>query len=131
MQTKLFLIFNHDLTVPQRETAAASLGVHRFMKLPPALQRLWSEIPPDLDSVSTYLYPVTCWLAEQAKTGDYALIQGDFGATFFMVNRAFEQALIPVYSTTARDAAEKHNGDGSVETTHRVQHVTFRKYERQ
>jgi hypothetical protein len=125
----MFLIFNHDLTDTQREDAATSLGVRRFVALPPDLQHLWSRIPPGIERLVDYLRPVTRWLSREAKAGDFVLIQGDFGASFILVNIAFELGLIPVYSTTQRLARELRNRDGSVETTHLVRHVAFRKYE--
>lgn len=129
MSKKLLLIFNHDLTDTQREDAATSLGVKRFVGLPPELRHLWSRIPPGLGRLVDYLDPVTRWLSREAGSGDFVLIQGDFGATFIMVNIAFELGTVPVYSTTQRLARDIRNDDGSVETTHLVRHVAFRKYE--
>jgi hypothetical protein len=36
--------------------------------------------------------------------------------------------MIPVYSTTSREAVEVHHEDGSVELTHRFRHRMFRRY---
>lgn len=129
MPNTLFLIFNHELTFSQRADATTALGVSRFVDLPPELKRLWAQIPPDLDALAAYLEPIRRWLAHQAQEGDYVLIQGDFGATFLMVRTAAAMGLVPVYSTTERSAREIRNGDGSVETTHRVRHIKYRKYE--
>ena len=60
--------------------------------------------------------------------GDYALIQGDFGACYIMVNFAFEQGLIPIYSTTVREAIEEPKDDGSVKLVHQFNHQIFRRY---
>jgi hypothetical protein len=129
MPKTLFLIFNHELTAPQREDAATSLGVQRFVDLPPELNSLWATVPPALERLMDYLEPLKRWLAKEAKRGDCILIQGDFGAAFVMVNVAFAMNLVPVYSTTDRLATEARNGDGSVKTTHLIRHVAFRKYE--
>jgi hypothetical protein len=45
-----------------------------------------------------------------------------------MVIFASSKGLIPVYSTTSREAVEKHHPDGSVELTHRFRHGLFRRY---
>lgn len=129
MPNTFFLIFNHELTPAQRADATISLGVTQVAELPAALKRLWEQIPPDLDALGAYLEPIRRWLADQAQKGDYVLIQGDFGATYILVNAAFEMGLIPVYSTTERLATEIRNDDGSMETIHRIKHVSFRKYE--
>lgn len=38
--------------------------------------------------------------------------------------------LIPVCSTTRREAMEEHGDDGSVNMTHRFEHQRFRRYGR-
>lgn len=128
MRCTLFLIFNHRITSLQEQDARLSLKVERIIDLPEELKPLWNQIPPDLEGVSDYLEPVKSWLAENAKPGDYVLIQGDFGACYIMVDFSFEKGLIPVYSTTAREAAEEQGGDGSVKLTHRFKHIRYRKY---
>jgi len=130
MERSLYLIFNHKLTQVQREDAFSSLGVDRVVEMPPDLKRLWSEVPAHLRSIREYLYPVKQWLKWVARQGDYVLIQGDFGATYIMVNFAFQNGLIPVYSTTAREAVEEHIDEGSVKLEHVFRHCRFRKYER-
>jgi hypothetical protein len=44
-----------------------------------------------------------------------------------MVNFAFEIGLIPVYSTTAREAVEEYD-DGTIKLVHHFRHQIFRKY---
>ena len=129
MSKLLFLIFNHDLTGLQRQDAIASLGVERIVGMPPSLKELWRNIPPELETLSDYLKPVKQWLEGEASKGDYVLVQGDFGATYIMVNFSFRNGLIPIYSTTTREAVEEHHGDGSVNLHHVFRHTKFRRYE--
>jgi hypothetical protein len=42
------------------------------------------------------------------------LIEGDFGACYLMVRFALEKGLVPLYSTTRREAEERYDADGSV-----------------
>jgi len=128
MSQSMFLLFNHRITTLQKYDATDTLGVCRFLSLPDKLQNLWSQVPPDLPGISNYLVPICAWLEQNAAAGDYILIQGDFGACFLMVNFAFEHGLIPIYSTTDREAIEEHVGDGSVSLTHRFRHRIFRRY---
>ncbi len=128
MNTSLFLIFNHDITPVQESDAYSSFGVQQIINMPPDLKDLWRQIPPDLPKISAYLNPVKDWLAGQAKKNDYVLIQGDFGACFIMVNFAFEINLIPIYSTTEREAVEEHKEDGTINLSHQFKHRIFRKY---
>ena len=45
-----------------------------------------------------------------------------------MVNFAFKIGLVPIYSTTRREAVEEHNDDETVKLVHHFQHRIFRKY---
>ncbi len=128
MSASLFLIFNHEITPVQESDARDSLGVQRIINMPGDLKELWRQIPPALPKISAYLKPVKDWLAGHARKNDYVLIQGDFGACFIMVNVAFETGLIPVYSTTEREAVEEQQSDGAVKLVHNFKHQSFRKY---
>ena len=129
MPRSLFLIFNHEITPVQESDARSSLRIGQIRSLPPDLKTLWRQIPPDLAEISSYLEPLKNWLASAAKKKDYVLIQGDFGACFIMANFAFEIGLIPVYSTTGREATEEHKDDGTVNLMHQFRHRIFRRYE--
>lgn len=129
MPRSLFLIFNHEITSVQENDVYRSLGVQQIINMPPDLKDLWRQIPPDLPKISVYLNPVKDWLAGQAKKNDYVLIQGDFGTCYIMVNFAFKIGLIPIYSTTEREAVEEHKEDGTVNLSHQFKHRIFRKYE--
>jgi hypothetical protein len=124
----LFLIFNHQITQKQEADVFISLDVKKVVCLPQDLNEIWSQVPPDLPEISNYLEPVKNWLVRQAKKNDYVLIQGDFGACFIMVNFAFESGLIPIYSTTDREADEEYEKDGTVNLVHQFKHRIFRRY---
>jgi len=74
------------------------------------------------------LQPVFSWLDRNAQKGDFVLIQGDFGASFLLVQHALHKEYIPVYSTTERKAVERLLEDGQVELIHQFYHIRFRKY---
>ena len=124
----LFLLFNHRLTEAQEADAQQSLGVDRIVAAPADIQTLWSQVPPEIDILTPYLTPVFAWLEDQARPGDFVLIQGEFGATCLAVKEAHRLNLIPVYSTTSRQAMEEHLPDGRVEIRHTFSHVRYRQY---
>ncbi|MBW1736355.1 MAG: hypothetical protein JRJ69_02085 [Deltaproteobacteria bacterium] len=128
MSRTLFLIFNHEITPVQRDDAERSLGVEQLEDMPTPLKELWQDIPPELREIDPYLEPVKAWLEAKAKTGDYVLVQGDFGACYLMVRFCFEKALVPVYSTTSREAEEGHLQDGAISLNHVFRHRIFRRY---
>lgn len=129
MSPTLYLIFNHQITCRQKHDARESMGVDKVIELPPELDPLWRQISPNLESIKNYLKPVKDWLASHAQKNDYILIQGDFGACYIMINFAFKIGLIPVYSTTKREAVEQHGDDGTVKLVHHFKHQIFRRYE--
>jgi hypothetical protein len=123
----LFLVFSHSLTKEQKEDALNSLKVKEIISLPEDIQKVFSNIPPEEKDISKYLTPVKEFLKDNAKKGDYVLIQGDFGAVVELVNFAKSIGLIPIYSTTKRDSIEKIEGDKVVKQSI-FQHILFRKY---
>lgn len=130
IEKSMFLLFSHELTIEQQETARTAFGVTSFHQPPEAVQAVWSQIPPDTTDLSPILQPVESWLEQHAQKGDLVLIQGDFGATFLMVNHALSLGLIPVYATTQRQARDNILSDGRIETTHVFQFKRFRVYGR-
>ncbi|HBZ54146.1 MAG TPA: hypothetical protein DEO88_01970 [Syntrophobacteraceae bacterium] len=128
MQPNLFLMFNHRITPAQQVDAFASLGINDIISMPERLQHRWSHIPPELKEIHSYLEPFEKWLRASAKAGDFVLIQGDFGACYLMVHFAMAQCLVPIYSSTRREAEEEHHPDGSVTILHYFRHGLFRRY---
>lgn len=128
MERALILLFNHHLTPDQEQDARRKLGIAKVVEPPKALRELWANVPPELLKLSVYLDPLKEWLAAHALPGDYVLIQGDFGATYLMVISALQCGLVPVYSTTERQATEEPQPDGSIKLSHRFLHKRFRTY---
>lgn len=123
---KLFLIFNHTLTEEQIFDAKENLKVTEILSLPEELQKQWSNFPPDTEETDTSA--IENWLSENSEKNDWVLVQGDFGATYKLVNFAFSRKLIPVYATTKRVTLEKISPDGEIEKTSVFKHVRFRKF---
>jgi hypothetical protein len=96
--------------------------------MPSDLQQQWSNVPCELENITEYLTGIRLWLMDVANNNDYILIQGDFGATYYFVNWAFKNKLIPIYSTTKRIHQETTMSDGSVEIKKTFTHKLFRKY---
>ncbi len=124
----MILLFSHTLTDLQIKQAKKELNIEKFIYLPDNLQKIWSNVPPDLDNIKQYLQPICTWLKQTGEKDDYILIQGEFGAVYLCVNLAFELQLKAVYSTTTRNYKEILNKDGSISTKHTFKHVIFRRY---
>ena len=126
--SKLFLFFSHEITDKQKEDAKNNLGIAEIIKLPDDLQKKWSNVPAELDSLAEYLMPFREWLEKNFEDDDYILVQGEFGAVYFIVQWAKKNDLTPVYSTTERRSKEKVEGD-KVKSVKIFEHKQFREYE--
>ena len=126
---KMFLMFNHSLSKDQ-ETDAQNIwgGQLHFVGLPTQLKVLWAQIPADKKGLFDTLAPFRAWLEKESCPNDLVLIQGDFGATWLMVQYALNNNLVPVYSVTIRQAREDITSDGIVKNTHFFKHRMFRLY---
>ncbi len=95
--------------------------------MPEELQNLWSNIPPTEDGYE-HLVKFKNFILNNYKKGDYALIQGDWGYTYHMVNFCKEIGVIPVYSTTERNSKDIINDDGSISKISLFKHVIYKRY---
>lgn len=122
----MILLFNHTLTPAQILDAEVSLGVERFISLPAELKNIWGNVPPDLESLEGYLAPIRDFITA-CIDARYILIQGDFGATYAMVNVSKSLGLTPIYATTMRKTIEKEV-DGKMLKESIFDHVMYRVY---
>ncbi|MCF6244153.1 MAG: CRISPR-associated protein Csx20 [Sulfurovum sp.] len=124
MKKTMYILMSHDITKQQINNARAYLDVDNFVTLP---IEAWSQIPADFETVDSSLLPLKAQLLAEAKEGDILLVQGDYGATFNMVQFAKEMDMVPVYATTRRKVSKRVDGEKTI-TTRAFEHVRFRKY---
>ena len=120
----MYILMSHKMTEQQKEDAKKTLDVHNFVVLP---TEVWSQIPAETKSVESSLLQLKAQLIAQSKRADILLVQGDYGATFNMVQFTKEIGLIPVYATSRRNVFEVVDGE-KVTTVREFRHVRFRKY---
>jgi len=128
MSKNLFLVFNHNLTPEQEAAAKKVFAVENIIKMPPETAEIWGNIPPDYPVIDGFLAPVKDWLTQNAQENDFVLIQGDPGACYILVEFSLKNGLIPIYSTTRREAVEEIQPNGEIKLTHHFKHVHFRCY---
>lgn len=127
-QKRLWVILSHNLTDKQLQEATNELGVEDIRVVPAELKAIWSSINPEGRNMPIDdLLPILGWLKE-ARKDDYALIQGEFGATVWLVREAKKLGLVPIYATTRRVVKERSDEQGNVITERVFQHVNFRFY---
>jgi len=124
----MFLLLSHALTDEQVHEAKERFGVAAFRPLPSALQPLWSNIPAESDWQPSWLEPIQHWLLQDGKPGDLVVVQGEFGATVYMVEWLRRHRFRSMYATSKRQVEETPMPDGTVVTMRTFRHVQFRDY---
>jgi uncharacterized protein MJ1673 len=121
----LFILMNHVLTPEQEEDARKNLNITKFVNI---ADLNWGNIDPSEKSIIKTVKIYKDMLKSQAKAGDMLLVQGDFGATYNMINFAKKMGLNAIYATTKRIVSE-YIEDGIVVTKREFKHARFREYE--
>lgn len=131
--SKLFLIFSHKLTTEQITDAQNNFNVSEFVYLPNDLQQIWSNVSPFKDDITNdiqliYEFVIQNDDSEQKNKKKYILIQGDFGATYYLVDKFINTNIIPIYATTERTIIEEKTNENETKKTVVFKHVKFREY---
>lgn len=124
---KMFLLFSHTLSEEQQNDAIKSLHVKEFVYLDRELQALWSNIPTDIKSLDDTLMPIKNYLSSNITKDDIALVQGDFGAVYSIVNFLKGLHVSSFYATTKR-VVKVENIDGKIVKKSIFEHRIFREY---
>lgn len=132
----LLVVMNHPLLPAQEAEARERLGVTEI-RLPTPEQQAWlAQIDPhealadEAGEATGRLREIGEDLAARLKPGDVALVQGEFGATVYLVGLLRARDVGCYYATTVRDAEEVAQPDGSVTKRTVFRHVRLRQYPR-
>lgn len=124
---KLLSVISHTLLEEQVEEAKNTLKVNSIILMPEEIKNIWSNITPHGHLPIDELSKVIKWINKESDEGDYVLVQGDFGATYYVVDYCIKNNRLPIYSTTQR-LMEEYVEDGLVKIKRVFQHVNFRSY---
>jgi hypothetical protein len=125
-----YLLLNHEITKAQRLELTEGWGAQRVQHLDQEIGRHWSAVSPYGELDLEFLKGVCRTIEGKARKGDMIVVQGEYGATFFVVNFCLQHNFVPLYATSLRNYEERQNADGSVERFHRFRHIRFRRYMR-
>jgi len=125
--SKMFLFFSHKLTDEQIKDAKKNLKIKEFVYLPKDLQERFSNVPPEIDDIKKYSEIFIDFIKKNMKKEDFALIQGDFGVVYHLVDFCKKNNLKAIYSTTKRISKEKEI-NGKIVKISEFKHVKFRFY---
>ena len=118
---------SHDMSDIQKNDAYENLKVTKIIEAPTNIKKIWGNIEPISDLNTVKLDEIVSWIKENSNKQDYVLVQGEFGATFYIVDYCFKNNLIPVYATSIRRVEETRQGEKVI--TNRVfVHEGYRRY---
>lgn len=120
----MFVLISHNLTEEQKDQALRVFGVENIVNI---ADDAWSSINPSDENILDALSVYKKELMLEAKAGDILLVQGDFGATYNMINFAKNIGLKTIYATTKRVVQELIIDRKSV-TRREFKHEKFREY---
>ena len=121
---KMFVLINHNLTQEQKSQALKVFGVEDIINI---TDDTWSNINPADENILYALNTYKKELMLEAEAGDILLVQGDFGATYNMINFAKNIGIKTIYATTKRVVQELII-DGKSVTRREFKHEKFREY---
>ncbi|MBN2414935.1 hypothetical protein JXO52_03790 [bacterium] len=127
---KCGILLNHELTSEQKKELHDRNEVNKLIDLPDELAFIWANVDPEHSIRKDQLDKIETWLKRTFQPGDYLIIQGEFGLTYYFVDFAFKVGLIPLYAATTRVAKETVPQDGSVEKISVFTHIRFKQYRR-
>ena len=121
---KMFVLINHDLTQEQKDQALKSFSIDYIINI---TDNTWSNINPADENILYALNTYKKELMLEAEASDILLVQGDFGATYNMINFAKNIGIKTIYATTKR-IFEELTIDGKLVTRREFKHEKFREY---
>ena len=123
---KSFCLLNHELTANQVKELTGEYGASEIVYPDSDLKKAWSQVAACREIDRGLIARVISWLSA-AGPGDALVVQGEFGATFMVVDYALKHKLLPLHAVTERIASEERNGE-KVSRKYLFEHVCFRKY---
>ncbi|WP_149717222.1 CRISPR-associated protein Csx20 [Campylobacter concisus] len=121
---KMFVLISHGLTQEQKSQALKVFGVENIINI---ADDAWSNISPSDENILYVLNRYKKELVLEAEAGDILLVQGDFGATYNMINFAKNIGIKTIYATTKRMVQELVI-DGKTIIKRKFKHEKFREY---
>ena len=123
---KAYCLLNHSLTDNQIKELVEEYNISEIKYPDAELSVKWMQIPASKNLDMNVIKAVLVWI-QDAEKDDVLIVQGEFGSTFYIVDYALKNGLIPVYAVTKRVAEEKRNGE-EVVRQYIFRHCCFRKY---
>lgn len=124
---KTFCLLNHELTQKQISELDEKFGSKEIIYPTKNLSEKWAQISPEKAN-DEIVVKITNWLRNcGAVSGDFFIVQGEFGATFELVDFALKNGLVPIYAASKRIAKESRDGE-KIRREYIFEHIQFKRY---
>jgi hypothetical protein len=123
---KAYCLLNHPLTERQKAELSADFACNEIVYPPEELPARWSGVSTEKELTLAQLRPFSDWLAG-AEAGDAAVIQGEAGSTFALVDFVLQKGLVPLHAVTGRKTTEIREGE-KILKKQEFEHICFRQY---
>lgn len=125
--THIYILLNHSLTDRQTAELHKTYGDDAVLEYPSAeIKAFWSQVPTEPTLPQNEIDRIVQWLSH-AKPDDVLIIQGEYGATFYLVSLALKRKMKALYAVTKRVNTETREGE-KVLRSYVFEHVCFREY---
>lgn len=125
---KVLNITNHELTKDQIVDLRATLGVQEedIQQLTDDLKQKFSAVK--IETYQRHLEEIINYAKNHLVSGDVAIVQGQMGYTYRIIQELKNYGVMCVFSFTDRVSTETQKEDGSVEKTSVFKHIQFIEY---
>lgn len=125
---KAINITNHELTKDQIVDLRATLGVQEedILQLSDDLKQKFSNVK--IETYQRHLEEIINYAKRNLVSGDVAIVQGQVGYTYRIVQELKLYGVMCVFSFTDRVSTETQKEDGTIEKTNVFKHIQFIEY---
>ncbi|SET13015.1 CRISPR-associated protein Csx20 [Anaerobranca gottschalkii] len=124
---KALVITSHRLNDEQILELQSRYKVEEIIYLPEDLQNIWSNIEPSGEFPIDNLKKIVSWISKEKRENVFVIVQGEFGATFLIVDYCLKNGYKALYATSKRQVKEEVK-EGETHTIRVFKHVNFREY---
>ncbi len=128
MGKKCFVILNHEITEMQKKELKERFSIQEIKPLPSNLKNLIVEIDPEKWLNEETLKSIKKEIADFLGKRDFLWVQTEYGLTCYLVQFAFKNGFIPIYSATRRVFKETKISSEQIKREYLFEHVCFRLY---
>lgn len=125
---RIMLIFSHKIMEDQEKELKEKFGITEIISLNDECQKIWTDVYfKNKEKYFENLKKIKKYIKDNLDENDYALVQGEWGYTYNIVNYCIKNKIIPIYSFSKRESFEEITVDEVIKLS-KFKHIEFLKY---